>query len=109
MAIFQQFQVFLMILQKFVIFIAIYGNFATISTFSHDFAFYRFFPSDMGPYDGIPVLWEVHTKLVLILKALMPITFSSPRAQPEVVYFLVSNESPYFSNCKSEISPSNSL
>ena len=43
------------------------------------------------------------------LKALMPITFSSPRAQPEVVYFLVSNESPYFSNCKSEISPSNSL
>ena len=44
-----------------------------------------------------------------ILKALMPITFSSPRAQPEVVYFLVSNESPYFSNCKSEISPSNSL
>ena len=43
------------------------------------------------------------------LKALMPITFSSPRAQPEVVYFLVSNESPYFSNCKSEISPSNSF
>ena len=32
-----------------------------------------------------------------------------PRAQPEVVYFLVSNGSPYFSNCKSEISPSNSL
>ena len=32
----------------------------------------------------------------LILKALMPITFSSPGAQPEVVYFLVSNESPYF-------------
>ena len=26
----------------------------------------------------------------------MPITFSSPRAQPEVVYFLISNESPYF-------------
>ena len=46
---------------------------------------------------------------ILRLKALMPITFSSPRAQPEVVYFLVSNESPYFSNCKSEISPSNSL
>ena len=43
------------------------------------------------------------------LKALMPITFSSPRAQPEVVYFFVSNESPYFSNCKSEILPSNSL
>ena len=32
-----------------------------------------------------------------------------PQAQPEVVYFLVSNESPYFANCKSEISPSNSL
>ena len=26
----------------------------------------------------------------------MPITFSSLRAQPEVVYFLISNESPYF-------------
>ena len=26
------------------------------------------------------------------LKALMPITFSSPRAQPEVVHFLISNE-----------------
>ena len=26
----------------------------------------------------------------------MSITFSSPRAQPEVVYFLISNESPYF-------------
>ena len=26
----------------------------------------------------------------------MPITFSSPKAQPEVVYFLISNESPYF-------------
>ena len=38
------------------------------------------------------------------LKALMPITFSSPRAQPEVVYFLISNESPYFSDCKSKIS-----
>ena len=47
--------------------------------------------------------------VVFLLKGLMPITFSSPRAQPEVVYFLVLNESPYFSNCKSEISPSNSL
>ena len=28
--------------------------------------------------------------------ALMLITFSSPRAQPKVVYFLISNESPYF-------------
>ena len=36
----------------------------------------------------------------------MPITFSSPRAQPEVVHFLISNESPYFSNCKSKISAS---
>ena len=32
--------------------------------------------------------------LTLFLKALMPITFSSPRAQPEVVHFLISNESP---------------
>ena len=32
-----------------------------------------------------------------------------PRAQPEIVYFLVSNESPYFANCKSEISSSNAL
>ena len=32
-----------------------------------------------------------------------------PRAQPEVVHFLVSNESPYFSSCKSKISASNSL
>ena len=43
------------------------------------------------------------------LKGLMLITFSSPRAQPEVVYFLISNESPYYSNCKSKISASNSL
>ena len=34
---------------------------------------------------------------------------SSPKAQPEVVYFLISNESPYFSSCKSKISASNSL
>ena len=32
-----------------------------------------------------------------------------PRAQLEVVYFLISNESPYFSDCKSKISASNSL
>ena len=44
-----------------------------------------------------------------ILKALMPITFSSPRAQPEVVLFLVSNESPYFSHYNPKISASNSL
>ena len=44
-----------------------------------------------------------------VLKALVPITFSSPRAQPEVVYFLISNESPYFSDCKSKISAPNSL
>ena len=43
------------------------------------------------------------------LKALMPITFSSPRAQPEVVHFLISNESPYFSGCKSKILALNSL
>ena len=45
-------------------------------------------------------------RLVLdYLKDLMPITFSSPRAQPEVVHFLISNESPYFSiyNKKCEI------
>ena len=35
-------------------------------------------------------------RLRILLKALMPITFSSPGAQPEVVYFLISNESPYF-------------
>ena len=46
---------------------------------------------------------------VVILKDLMPITFSSPRVQPEVVYFLISNESPYFSNCKSKISASISV
>ena len=39
----------------------------------------------------------------------MPITFSSLRAQPEVVHFLISNESPYFSGCKSKISALNSL
>ena len=43
------------------------------------------------------------------LKDLMPITVSSPRVQPEVVHFLISNESPYFSSCKSKISASNSL
>ena len=32
-----------------------------------------------------------------------------PRAQPEVVHFLISNESPYFFSCKSKISASNSL
>ena len=36
------------------------------------------------------------------VKDLMPITFSSPRAQPEVVYFLIPNENQYFSNCKSK-------
>ena len=30
------------------------------------------------------------------LKALMPITFSSPRAQPQVVYFFISNKSLFF-------------
>ena len=46
---------------------------------------------------------------ILLLKALMPITFSSTRAQPEVVHFLISNESPYFSGCKSKILALNSL
>ena len=32
-----------------------------------------------------------------------------PRAQPEVVHFLISNESPYFSGCKSKILALNSL
>ena len=32
-----------------------------------------------------------------------------PRAQPEVVLFLVSNESPYFSHYNRKISASNSL
>ena len=32
-----------------------------------------------------------------------------PRAQPEIIHFLISNESPYFSSCKSKISASNSL
>ena len=49
------------------------------------------------------------TSLYKTLKDLMPITFSSPRAQPEVIYFLMSNESPYFSKCKSKISSSNSV
>ena len=30
-----------------------------------------------------------------VLKDLMPITFSSPRAQPEVLHFLISNERSY--------------
>ena len=34
----------------------------------------------------------------------MPITFSSPRAQPEVVNFFILNESQYFSLCKFKIS-----
>ena len=34
----------------------------------------------------------------LVLKDLMLITFSSPRAQPEAVQFLILNESPYFSS-----------
>ena len=46
---------------------------------------------------------------IAYLKDLMPITFSSPRAQLEEVYFLISNESPYLSNCKSKISASYSL
>ena len=33
----------------------------------------------------------------------------SPRAQLEVVHFLISNESPYFSGCKSKILALNSL
>ena len=51
----------------------------------------------------------LHQTSLNLLKDLMPITFSSPRAQPEVVHFLISNESPYFSSCKSKISASNSL
>ena len=47
--------------------------------------------------------------LMVELKDLMPITFSSPRAQPEVVHFLISNDSPYFSCCKSKNSASSSL
>ena len=35
---------------------------------------------------------------------LSTITFSSPGAQPEAVYFMVSNESQYFPYCRSEIS-----
>ena len=54
-------------------------------------------------------LRQNYSKLGGFLKALMPITFSSPRAQPEVVYFLIPKESPYFSDCKSKISASNSL
>ena len=44
---------------------------------------------------------------LVALQDLMPITFSSPRSQPEVVHFLISNESPYFSSIgKSKISAS---
>ena len=43
------------------------------------------------------------------VRDLMSITFSSPRAQPEVVHFLTSNENPYFSSCKAKISASNSF
>ena len=50
------------------------------------------------PLGLVPVLKGPYADHILI-----------PRAQPEVVYFLVSDESPYFSNYKSEISPSNSL
>ena len=32
-----------------------------------------------------------------------------PQGSTEVVYFLISNESPYLCNCKSKISASNSL
>ena len=46
---------------------------------------------------------------ICTLKALMLITFSSPRAQPEVEHFLISNESLYFSGCKSKIVALNSL
>ena len=52
------------------------------------------------------LLWD---KVIVLLKTHMPITFSSSRAQPEVVHFLISNESPYFSGCKSKILALNSL
>ena len=42
-------------------------------------------------------------------KGPLPITFSSPSAQPEVVHFLISNESPYFPGYKSKILALNSL
>ena len=65
----------------------------------------RYFPDRptrlSGPY--------VNRTKQLFCHGLMPITFSSPRAQPEVVFFWYQNESPYFSNCKSKISASNSL
>ena len=47
--------------------------------------------------------------LKMHLKTLLPITFSSPRAQPEVQHFLIPNESPYFSGCKLKILALNSL
>ena len=43
------------------------------------------------------------------IKRYVPIAFSSPRAQPEVVLFWVSNESPYFSHYNPKISASNSI
>ena len=65
----------------------------------------------LGFYQNDPKyrLWPEIRVNKLLLKDLMPITFSSPRAQPEVVQFLITNESPYFSSCKSKISASNSL
>ena len=47
-----------------------------------------------------PVVLNSELKLKIseyhYLKDLMPITFSSPRAQPQVAHFLISNESPLF-------------
>ena len=42
-------------------------------------------------------------------KPYVPITFSSPKTQPEVVLFLVWKDSPYFSHQNPKISASNSL
>ena len=43
------------------------------------------------------------------IKWYVPITFSSPRAQPEVVLWLVLKESPHFPHYNSKISASNSI
>ena len=69
---------------------------------------------EIDQWTSLPVGDDVNSynsqsQVCLTLKDLMPITFSSPMAQPEVVQFLISNESPYFSSCKSKISASNSL
>ena len=76
-------------------------------------SFYQYHVKHIGPIciDEMIRPWELYnipvaylTDIAASFKGPYADHILTPRAQPEVVYFLISNENPYFSNCKSKIS-----